>query len=673
MGRKLHPTKASILLLLGASFSAHADTIREYQWLTGTDISGGLTVTEQDSGATTTKFHFNDRGRGPDQSTRFTVDKNGVVTSFTATGTNYYKGDISETFQTRNNKAEWQIDGEEKTLALTKPTLYLPLNATPEYRAVTARALLNQPNHRMNMAAGGEAWLTVLQTIQLTRDNTKLTVTLHEIEGPEVGPQYVWLDENRDLFSISYGWFSIIRDGWAHTAPTLKDGQFAATEDFVVRKSAEFSTKVDTDIIVAGAKVLNAETGDLSTPMTVRISGGKISKISTTDTTEGSHIIDGTGKTLMPALWDMHAHIQPANFFNYIAGGFLNIRDMANDPAFIKKAQQGIAAGKIAAPDIHPIGFIDKTGPYAAPTGNLANSLEDALGFIDMYHGMGYKGIKLYSSIEPEWIPAMAERAHRYGMKVMGHIPSYMTAGEAVQAGYDEITHVNMALLHLIGDKSIDTRTPQRFIVPGMRSGALDLSGERTRDFVTLLKEKNIAHDPTLGIFHDIFLNEPGKPELMARPYFAQLPPALRQSITASKGYNDGNEATFAKSAKIADALVKKMHDAGITILPGTDAAFPGFALISELEMYVNAGISTKDVIKLATIGSARHIGLGDTLGTVEVGKNAHLILVDGDPTKNITNLRNLSLVIKGQTYFKPKEMLKTQGYKPYAETISMK
>lgn len=671
--RKINLTKACILLMLGTSFSVNADTVREYQWLTGKDVSGGLTVTEQDDGATTTKFHFNDRGRGPDQSTRFTVNKNGTVTSFSAKGINYYKGDISETFRIRNNNAKWEIDGKEQTLALSQPTLYLPLNATPEYRAATVRALLNQPKHRMNMVAGGETWLTILQTIELSKDDTKLTVTLHEIEGPEVGPQYVWLDENNDLFSISYGWFSIIRDGWAHTAQTLKDGQFAATEDFSVRKSAEFSTKIDTDIIVAGANILNTETGVLSAPMTVRISNGKISKIAASDITAGTHVIDGAGKTLMPALWDMHAHIQPANYFNYIAGGFLNIRDMANDPAFIKKAQQGIAAGKIAAPDIHPVGFIDKTGPYAAPTGNLANTLEDALGFIDMYHGMGYKGIKLYSSIEPEWIPAMAERAHSYGMKVMGHIPSYMTAGEAVQAGYDEITHVNMALLHLIGDKSIDTRTPQRFIVPGMRSGALDLSGKRTEDFIKLLKEKNIAHDPTLGIFHDMFLNEPGKPELMARPYYAQLPPALRQSITSSKGFNDGNEATFAKSAKTADALVKKLHDAGITILPGTDAAFPGFALISELEMYVNAGLSTKDVIKIVTIGSARHIGLGDTLGTVEVGKNAHLILVDGDPTDNITNLRNLSIVIKGQTYFKPNEMLKAQGYKPYAETISMK
>ncbi|MEX0298352.1 MAG: amidohydrolase family protein, partial [Kordiimonas sp.] len=144
-------------------------------------------------------------------------------------------------------------------------------------------------------------------------------------------------------------------------------------------------------------------------------------------------------------------------------------------------------------------------------------------------------------------------------------------------------------------------------------------------------------------------------------------------SITASKGFNDGNKEAFRKSTATADALVKKLHDSGITILPGTDAAFPGFALISELEMYVGAGISVKDVLKLATIGSAKHIGQGEALGTVEVGKKAHLILVDGDPTENITNLRNLSLVIKGQTYFKPKEMLKAQGYKPYAETIPMR
>ncbi len=662
-----------LALMVGTTISASADSVREYKWLTGKEVSGALTVIEQENGRVTTKFHFNDRGRGPNQTTVFTVDKADIVTGFTADGVNYYKGEISETFNIQNNTASWQVDGKEKSLSLTKPTLYLPLNATPEYRAATVRALLKQPNHRMAMAAGGEAWLTILGTTELSHGDETVRVTLHEIEGPEVGPQYVWLDENKDLFSISYGWFSIIRDGWAHAAQQLSDGQFAATEDFVVRKSTEFSTKVTTDLIVTNAKILNTETGELSTPTTVRISGGKIAEVSSEDVPADAHVIDGTGKTLMPSLWDMHAHIQPGNYFNYIAGGFLNIRDMANDPAFIAKAQKGIAAGKIAAPDIYPVGFIDRTGPYAAPTGNLADSLDEALSLIDMYHGMGYKGIKLYSSIEPEWIPAMAERAHSYGMKVMGHIPSYMTAGEAVLAGYDEITHVNMALLHLIGDKSIDTRTPQRFIVPGMRSGSLDLSGQRTKEFIKLLQDKNITLDPTLGIFHDMFLNEPGKPELMARAYFEQLPPALRQSITAAKGYNDGNEEIFRKSAATADALVKKLHDAGITILPGTDAAFPGFALISELEMYVGAGVSTKDVLKLATIGSAKHIGLGDELGTVEVGKKAHLILVDGDPTDNISNLRNLSLVIKGQTYFKPKEMLKAQGYKPFSETTPMR
>ncbi|MEX0300445.1 MAG: hypothetical protein AB3N28_15330 [Kordiimonas sp.] len=509
-----------LTILVNTSLSASADTVREYKWLTGKDVSGALTVTEKEDGTTTTQFHFNDRGRGPDQTTTFKVDQSSVVTSFLAKGVNYYKGEISEAFEIKNNTANWQIDGKEKSLSLTQPTLYLPLNATPEYRAVTARALLAQPNHRMAMAAGGEAWLTVLGTTELSHGDDTVRVTLHEIEGPEVGPQYIWLDENLDLFSISYGWFSIIRDGWAHAAQQLSDGQFAASEDFVVRKSEEFSTKIATDLVVTNAKVLNTETGKLSSPKTVRIHDGKIAEISNTTAPAGAHIIDGTGKTLMPSLWDMHAHIQPGNYFNYIAGGFLNIRDMANDPAYIAKAQKGIAAGKIAAPDIYPVGFIDRTGPYAAPTGNLADNLDEALALIDMYHGMGYKGIKLYSSIEPEWIPAMAERAHSYGMKVMGHIPSYMTAGEAVRAGYDEITHVNMALLHLIGDKSIDTRTPQRFIVPGMRSGTLDLSDQRTEDFIKLLQEKNITLDPTLGIFHDMFLNEPGKPELMSRAYF---------------------------------------------------------------------------------------------------------------------------------------------------------
>lgn len=647
--------------------TAQADE-REYQWLTGTDVTGGLTVTTDSTGKTQTKFNYNDRGRGPNSTTEFRVNEKGIVVSYSANGTNYYKGVIDEEFSYSSGTASYRIDGKEASKALPNPSIYMPVNATPEYRAVTVRALLADPDNRLDMVAGGEAWLTTLQTIELTSGTNTTQVTLYEIEGPEIGPQYVWLDENKDLFSISFGWFSIIRDGWAQEAQKLKDLQFTATENFAIKKSAEFANKPDDDIIISGARVLDVVTGELSDPAYVRVSGGKIAEIKGMQSNLSGHVIDGTGKILMPSLWDMHAHMRPANFFNYIAGGFLNVRDMANDPDFIAKAQAGIASGKIAGPDIYPMGFIDKRGPYAAPTGNLADTVEDALSLIDMYHGRGYEGIKLYSSIEPEWIPAMTERAHSYGMKVMGHIPSYMTAGEAIEAGYDEITHVNMALLHLIGDKSIDTRTPQRFIVPGEKSGDLDLNSDRAKALIKLMQDRNITIDPTLGIFHDMFKNVPGEPEQMAKPYFEQLPPSLRQGMIAAKTYNDGQEEIFAKSADTAGQLVKKLHEAGITILPGTDTSFPGFALISELEMYVDAGLPVMDVIQIATVKPAKHIGEGDRLGTIETGKDAYLILVDADPREDISNLRRVDTVIKGQTYYKPKEMLKAQGYKPYGE-----
>ncbi|MEE8371569.1 MAG: amidohydrolase family protein, partial [Sphingomonadales bacterium] len=421
-------------------------------------------------------------------------------------------------------------------------------------------------------------------------------------------------------------------------------------------------------LVIRGARIFDSIRGRLTGESTVFVLGGMITAVydGLIDAPPEATVIDGTGKTLMPALWDMHGHVSNNQYLNYLASGITNVRDMANDPAFIIKTKADIAAGRIVGPDVHALGFIDKKSPYAAPTGMLAETLEEVLGFVDYYAQHGFLGIKLYSSIEPQWVPDIVDYAHARGLKVLGHIPSGMTAAQAVRAGFDEITHVNMILLNFMGAEKIDTRTPLRFTVPGKEGGKLDLSSKEVREFIDLLKEYGVAHDPTMSIFMDMFLNKPGEITTVFSGIADHFPASIRRGAISSPGFNAGEEVAFAATAEVTRNLIKLLHENGILLLPGTDNFLPGFTLLRELAFYVEAGIPPIDALRLATIEPAKYMGLEQSLGSVSPGKKAQLVLIGGDPTRNIADLYKAELVIKGRVMFRPAEILREQGFKPF-------
>jgi imidazolonepropionase-like amidohydrolase len=320
----------------------------------------------------------------------------------------------------------------------------------------------------------------------------------------------------------------------------------------------------------------------------------------------------------------------------------------------------------VAGPDVYALGFVDKRGEFSAPTGRLADTLDEAMSFVDFYAQRGYHGIKLYSSIEPEWVRPIADYAHSRDLVVKGHVPAFMNAEQAINAGYDEITHINMILLNFLGAETLDTRTPTRFKVPGEMAGDIDLESDEVREFIALMKKNNIAHDPTLAIFIDMFRNEPGKISPVFRDIADHLPANTRRHAIAAASYNDGQEEIYARSAERTLQLLRMLHESGIRILPGTDNMLPGFTLIRELIYYTEAGIPANEVLQLATIESARHLSQDQRLGSISVGKEAQMFLVDGNPVDDISDLYKVRHVIKGrQLYFAP-DILKAQGFVPF-------
>src|SRR5262249_46013851 len=177
---------------------------------------------------------------------------------------------------------------------------------------------------------------------------------------------------------------------------------------------------------------------------------------------------------------------------------------------------------------------VDGPGDYAAPYGIIVSSLGDALAAVTRYADAGYVQIKIYSSIPPSWVPAIAAAAHARGLRVSGHIPNGMNASDAVLQGFDEIQHINYLFLRFLAGPDDDTRTPLRVTRVAERGGQLDLDTPGVQRFLDLLAAHHTVLDPTLVIFDGQFTSDPGDLEPLLVPYADRLPAQvvrLRKSV----------------------------------------------------------------------------------------------------------------------------------------------
>jgi imidazolonepropionase-like amidohydrolase len=308
--------------------------------------------------------------------------------------------------------------------------------------------------------------------------------------------------------------------------------------------------------------------------------------------------------------------------------------------------------------------LIDGSGPFTGPTKLIVDSEDDFRKVLDKVVPLGFEQTKIYSSIKPELVPFIARESHARGLRVSGHIPAGMRAEEAVRAGYDEIQHANMLFLNFFLDVK-DTRTPARFTSVAERGATLDLSSPEVQAFVQLLKEHKTVSDPTVSIFEEMFTARKGS---VSPGYVAvadRMPSQVRRGfLSAGLPVPEGMDQRYRDSFTKMLALVKLLYDNGIPIVAGTDA-LPGFALHRELELYVKAGIPAPEVLRIATLGAATVTHRTDRLGSVEPGKLADLIIVDGDPTTNISDIRRVVTVVKDGLLFDPAEIDRELGIRP--------
>jgi hypothetical protein len=637
-----------------------------YVFLFGGNRAGAATARAVSDREQVFTFEFNDRGRGPSTTTLTVVDEQGVPVRVEISGHDYWKKAVSETFEKTGGRAVWRNAAETGERALERPAFYLGLNASPLENEVLARTLLRAPGGRIDLLPAGEMRIEEAGSIRVGEKDKARTVHLYTLTGAGFEPAWIWLDEDRRLFAQYDGWTALVREGWESAVPELARTQEAKDSEHRKANAARLSHRPAGPLAIRGARLFDPATGAVRPQTTVVVTGNRITAVGRDGEVQipaGAEIVEARGRFLMPGLWDMHTHLSPSDGALQIAAGVTTVRDLANDVDQLTGIRRSFDTGEAIGPRVLRAGFIDGPGPFAGPTKALVDTEKDALAWVDRYAGLGYQQVKLYSSLDPKLVLAIAKRAHERGLRVSGHIPNGMTAEQAVRSGYDEIQHANFLFLNFL--EGIDTRTPARFHAVADHAADLDLASPRVRSFIQLLKERGTVLDPTVNVFEEMFVARPGEISPSFAPVAGRMPPQVQRGFR-NGGLNPGPDQVkrYADSFRKVLAFVRTLHEAGVPIVPGTDA-LAGFALHRELELYTEAGIPAAAVLRIATLGSARVMKNEAELGSIEPGKLADLILIDGDPVARISDIRRVALTVKDGVVFDPAAVYATLGVKP--------
>lgn len=632
------------LLLASAVAPARWDTT-SYVVLNHGRPAGEMVVV---SGADTVvvKYHHVDRNRGPRSETRYIVSRGRVLGGQTwnlPLNAGVTKlGEPADRFEVVRDSVFWRGSGKDssRSAPFTPLSYYRLSSFTPYNKVLLARFLLGQRDYFARLLPRGTARLqivgdTVVRT-RLGRQHVRL-VMMRDTTGEASG---VWLDDRNELFADEVGWFTTVRRGAEEALPVLRAIEMRyrdANGNALGRKLAPAPASA---IAITGGDLFDSERGVIVPRMSVLIRGSRIVAVVPADSLAipaGATVIDATGKTLVPGMWDMHSHLFPTSQTTRavadLAGGITTIRDLASDTDMATSLRDRSEAGTVAAPRLVLAGFIEGPGRWAGPTEAIAGTEEQALAWIARYDSLGYKQIKLYNLIQADLVPAIARDAHRRGMRLSGHVPRGLSTSAAVRLGFDEINHI--AFL-------VSTFYPDSLYLPEMRAYSAVASAVApnfsvdTPEFTAMLelfKQRGTVIDPTVNLW------------LSARAQGGTPPPNVGIP-SSSDSLAQRADATFLR-------IIKRLYDAGVTIVPGTD----GSSYNAELENYERAGIPAAQVLRIATIAPARVMKDDKEYGSIAVGKVADLFIVDGKPAERVSDLRKIERVVRAGRVYDPKAL----------------
>lgn len=575
-------------------------------------------------------------------------------------------GDAAETFEVAGGTARWksQIDQGQ---APFDGKVYSTAGGTWASTATFAELLLRAPGRKVKLLPGGEARMTRLTDIAIGSGPTAKTVTAWAIEGVGLEPQPVLLDSDGKFFGV-VGTMALLPAAYAGDFLKLQAAQIEALAARSPAVAARFGRVSPTPVAFTHVKLFDSDAGRFLADRTVVVDGGKIvaaGPAASTPVPAGARVIDGTGKTLTPGLWDAHMHVgSDLQGVMLLSMGETSARDPGADvePTIARNAR--IAKGELLFPTVYSSVLIDGKGPLQAQGGISVSSPEEAVAAVRMAKEKGFTGVKFYTSMKPDWLSAGIAEAKRLGMHVHGHVPATMRPLDAIEAGYDEITHINMMMMQAMPDSVVAVSNGiARFEGPGRHAKDVDVSAEPLRTLIATMAERKIVADLTLGAFESLYVPENGDLSPSYAPFVGTMPPATERGFRFG-GFRPPEGVTRADYraswAKMME-LARKLREAGVPIVAGTDGG--GLELVRELELYVDAGFTPAQALQAATISPARLVGAGDRTGSIAVGKEADLVLVDGDPETRIGDMRKTVWVMSDGALMNADQLREVAGF----------
>lgn len=564
-----------------------------------------------------------------------------------------------------SNKVEvWELDHDVMT---SSPSNFFPLHS----EIPAAMEMMLYHYYFKNLKKGnvptlprGEVTITFKAKDKVEINGQKILLDRYVVEGINWGGRTIWLDKSKNLVALVKANTQIremIRKGYEEALPTFIAGNVEEQISALTKYTRDLKGNQSQIKALVGGDIVDGLSDVTQKDMTLIVENGRITAIGSraeTKIPENAQIIDVAGKTLIPGLWDMHAHSNQVQWAPaYLAGGVTTIRDNGNELEFATAFRDAIAKNGALGPDIILAGMTDGEGIQGNGVIRARNT-EEAKEVVDMYYKNGYKQIKIYSSVQPDVVKVLADEAHKRGITTTGHIPNPVgNAVPAIESGMDMLSHSSRILSVLFPDKDMKELKGNYLL----NNEISDMQIENATSF--LLRYKTVL-DPTIAL--NVATNV-----IAGKPLETVEPDAHRIAYELFEGKYFRSGVSLEKSKlnqlnieKTMEILGKFFH-AGVPIVAGTDNVVPVFSLYLEIETYHKLGkLTPLEALQTATIIPAKAMGMDKETGTLEVGKEADIAILAKNPLENISNLRTVEAVITNGNYYKSEPLWHAADFK---------
>ncbi len=655
---------AAFLALLGASTVTYASRPQTASHESAAPDSGAIRVhllghaigsesytirSDGNAFALTDTFTFTDRGGRIELASTFEFTPTFDPRHLHSTGKTYRFVNVDADIVVSGARAAIRSLGDSSNIPVPKSFFTIAGYAPLELQVLLVRYWETHGKpERIAIAPGDSTAIVRIEDLgsarMLLSESPNISFKRYAIDGVAWGREIVYLDADSRFAAIVTRANLLPLEGIREDLATQHPSMLAAisadaaySELLLAERTAKAIPVVaDEAFALVGARIIDGTQAPPIENGTVIVRDGRIAAVGVRGAVTippGVRVIDVHGKTIIPGLWDMHAHVAlPEWGLAYLGVGVTTARDMGGEKSFLVPFRDAILGRRVLGPRLLLAGLVDGSGAEAFGT-VYADTPEQGRAVVDAYHAAGFQQMKLYTLVKADVAGAVIRRAHELGMTVTGHVPRALTLAAMVDSGADNVAH-----MPLRGDASSDAVKQQ----------------------IKMLAEKHVVIDPTVS--WNELLGHSVQTSLTAfQPGFAEAPWPLRASYGSIR--NAGDSMSANRSVRASLALIKALHDAGARIVAGTDYGLPGFSLLREVELYVAAGLSPLDAIRSATAVPSEVMGMSKEVGTIAIGKRADLVVLDGNPLTDISNVRKGKWVVSAGRMFDMPALRRAVGF----------